>query len=53
MPSLASNLKGSQVFKLQDEHNASYFQNVVDWITPNRFTAWHNQESDHKVTKLF
>jgi hypothetical protein len=25
MLSLASNLKGSQVFKLQDEHNASFF----------------------------
>ena len=36
MLSLASNLKGSQVFKLQDEHNASYFQNVVDRITPTR-----------------
>lgn len=36
MLSLASNLKGSQVLKLQDEHNASYFQNAVDWITPIR-----------------
>ena len=44
MLSLASNLKGSQVFKLQDEHNASYFQNVVDCGL---------RQPDRKVTILF
>ena len=42
MLSLASNLKGSQVFKLQDEHNASFFQNVVDWIAPTRPQSYEN-----------
>ena len=42
MLSLASNLKGSQVFKLQDEHNASYFSKM----------SWVNlRQPDHKVTK--
>ena len=35
MLSLASNLKGSQVFKLQDEHNAS-FSYVLERVAPIR-----------------
>ena len=44
MLSLASNLKGSQVFKLQDEHNASYFILKMSWIGLRL--------PDHEVTKL-
>ncbi len=36
MLSLASNLKGSQVFKLQDEHNASSFSYVLEKVAAIR-----------------